>query len=227
MKVEICGIVKKFGNKNVLNLVNIVAESGMCVGLAGVNGSGKSTLFNILAGISSCDAGCFCFDGVDLFKNRKRISKIVGYVPQNPPLIEELTCLDNLRLWYSNKAVKEQLEDGVLNKLGIGEFLKTQVRKLSGGMKKRLAICCAVSDNPRILIMDEPSAALDLLGKKAVEDYIAYFKSVGGIVILSTHDVSELAVCDKVYVLCGGVTKEYDFDGDTDKLLGCLKNGNV
>ena len=227
MKVEISGIVKKYGRNNILNKVNICAESGMCIGLAGINGSGKSTLFNILAGISSCDAGSFCYDGVDLLKNRKLISKIIGYVPQTPPLIEELSCLDNLKLWYSNKDIKEQLDNGVLQKLGIDSFLKMKVGKISGGMKKRLAIACAVADNPQILIMDEPSAALDLIGKKAVEDYITYFKSIGGIVILSTHDVAELSVCDKVYVLCNGIAKEYLFDGDVDKLIGCINNDNV
>jgi len=224
MKVEISSITKKFANKHVLNGVNIVAEEGSCVGLLGVNGSGKSTLLNILAGISSCNAGSFCCDGLDFFKCSKKDRRIIGYVPQTPPLIEELSCMDNLRLWYSSAQIKEELNGGVLKMLGIDEFLKTTVSKMSGGMKKRLAIACAVAHNPKILIMDEPTAALDMLCKRTVAQYIQDFKSKGGIVIVSTHDYSELDVCDRMYILKDGLTSEYTFDGDVEKLVRCLKN---
>ncbi len=225
MKIEIRGIVKKFSKRNILNGVDIDAFEGTCVGVLGINGSGKSTLFNILAGISLCDAGSFFCDGRNLLKSSIKDTKnIIGYVPQSPPLIEELSCIDNLKLWYSKRQIKKELEDGVIKRLGVDEFLKTPVKKLSGGMKKRLAICCAVANNPRILIMDEPTAALDILCKKAVADYIEYFKSTGGIVFVSTHDYTELGMCDKIYILKNGSTKTYDFDGNIDKLIGCLKD---
>ena len=89
-------------------------------------------------------------------------------------------------------AMKEELEKGMLAMLGINDFLNVRVAKMSGGMKKRLSIGCAISYNPQILIMDEPSAALDLICKERIHTYIRDFKSRGGIVILATHEEQEI-----------------------------------
>lgn len=224
MRANICGIVKKFGKRTVLNGVNISVDEGSCVGLLGINGSGKSTLFNILAGISNCDAGSFIVGDRDLLKSETDDRDLIGYVPQHPPLIEELSCLDNLRLWYSKNDIKREAQDGVIKILGVDKFLKVPVHKMSGGMKKRLSIACAVAKKPKILLMDEPTAALDMICKKAVSDYIEAFKKNSGIVIVSTHDYSELDICDKLYLLKNGTTVEYVFDRNVEKLIGCLGN---
>ncbi len=86
--------------------------------------------------------------------------------------MEELSAWDNLRLWYSRDALKRELESGVLKMLGIDTFLKVPVRKMSMGMKKRLSIGCAVYGNPDILLLDEPTAALDIVCKESIYAYI-------------------------------------------------------
>ena len=169
MKVE--HIKKSYSGNAVLKDISFEAVPGMCIGILGGNGSGKSTLLSILAGIQKHNGGRFEFDGADLLKNPKLRSELVGYVPQNTPLIEELSAYDNLRLWYLPDDMETSLDKGVLAMLGIGEFLKVPVCKMSGGMKKRLAIGCAVAHNPKILLLDEPGAALDLLCKERISNY--------------------------------------------------------
>lgn len=133
MNIEIKNIRKKYGKKEVLKGVDLKAGKGECIGILGGNGSGKSTLLTILAGIQSCSGGSFLIDGEDLFKNQKELSRLVGYVPQGTPLIEELNAYDNLLLWYSREEMKKELSGGILKLLGIDEFLKTRVSKMSGG----------------------------------------------------------------------------------------------
>lgn len=215
-------IRKRYGKRNVLNGINLETENGMCIGIIGSNGSGKSTLLGILAGTLSSDSGSFCYEGENLFSSVKKSAELVGYVPQNTPLIDELTAKDNLRLWYSADELKKQLSDGVLHSLGIDEFINVPVRKMSGGMKKRLAIGCAVANNPKILLLDEPSAALDLVCKEIISEYLANFKKNGGIILLATHDVQEFPLCDEIYILKNGVLEKYDYDGDISRLAGCL-----
>lgn len=220
MKIE--HIKKSYGKKNVLKDISVSCEKGSCVGILGGNGSGKSTLLSILAGICKCDGGQFFYEGENLLKNREKCAEIIGYVPQSTPLFEELNAYDNLRLWYKNEDMKKSFSSGVLGMLGIEEFLKVPVYKMSGGMKKRLAIGCAVSHSPKVLLLDEPSAALDLICKERIANYLKEFKAGGGIVLLATHDAQELPLCDKMYIIKNGIANEYEFDGDVHRLVGKL-----
>lgn len=219
MKIEIKDIQKKYGSNRVLGGISLVADAGKCVGLLGGNGSGKSTLLSILAGIQPADKGEFLFDEKNLFKFPSQRSRLVGYVPQGTPLIEELTAYDNLLLWYDKATLKQELTDGLLYMLGIHEFLKTTVSKMSGGMKKRLSIGCAVSGRPPVLLLDEPMAALDLACKQKISAYIQKHKKAGGIILLATHDVLELALCDEWYIIKNGRLKKFDYTGNVEELV--------
>ncbi len=221
MRIE--NIQKSYGKKIVLKNINLTTEKGKCIGLLGGNGSGKSTLLSIVAGVHKGDGnGKVIFEDKDLLRDGNLRSEIIGYVPQSTPLLEELSALDNLRLWYPENEIKESLKSGVLGMLGIGEFLKVPVCKMSGGMKKRLAIGCSVAHNPKILLLDEPSAALDLVCKERIANYLVEFKNRGGIVILATHDIGELELCDELYILKDGILNEFKFDGNVHRLVGSL-----
>lgn len=220
MKIE--HIQKNYGKKVVLRDITLSAEKGSCIGILGGNGSGKSTLLNILAGVLRTDGGSFSYDGRDLLRDTAFRTKHVGFVPQSTPLMEELSARDNLRLWYEKEEMEASLSDGVLAMLGIGDFLKVRVEKMSGGMKKRLAIGCAVAHNPDVLLLDEPSAALDLVCKERIATYLKSFKEEGGIILLATHDVQELPLCDALYILKNGRLSPYVFDGDVHRLVGKL-----
>ncbi len=222
MDFRISEIKKKYGRKTILEDITLDVPSGKCIGILGVNGSGKSTLLSILAGVRRADGGSFACDAGDLLKKSALRAEYVGYVPQGTPLMEELSARDNLLLWYSRGELKDELESGVLSLLGISDFLTKPVSKLSGGMKKRLSIGCSMACHPKILLMDEPSAAIDFVCKKNITDYITAFKNSGGSVIITTHDTSELSVCDDIYLLKDGKLVSYDFDGDPEKLAVSL-----
>lgn len=220
--MEIIDITKKYGKKVVLNHISLQVPAGKCVGILGGNGCGKSTLLSILGGTQKKEEGSFMWQGQDLLADRKLHRQVVGYMPQEPPLLEELTAADNLSLWYERAERERALYDGVLAMLGINDFLKVPVAKMSGGMKKRLAIGCAVANNPRILLLDEPSAALDLPCKERILNYLLEFKKNGGAVILATHDVQEISMCDMCYILKEGQLVPYTYDGNVHRLVGQL-----
>jgi len=222
MKIQIKDIHKKYGSRPVLQGIDLELESGTCAGILGSNGCGKSTLLSILAGIQPADRGAFVIDGNDLFRYPKERSRLVGYVPQGTPLIEELTAYDNLRLWYSKAELKKSLDEGFLKMLGVDKFLKMPVSKLSGGMKKRLSIGCAISGRPPILLLDEPMAALDISCKQSISQYIKAHKEKGGIVVMSSHDTLELALCDQWYIMKEGRLTPFAYTGDLDELIKSL-----
>ena len=222
MQIEIKGVSKRYRRKKVLRGISVSAQSGECIGILGGNGSGKSTLLSVLAGVQKENTGVFLCDGVDLFTHRTKRRHLLGYVPQGTPLLEELTAKDNLRLWYAPKELQRSLQDGLLKTLGIDAFMNTPVSKMSGGMKKRLSIGCAVSENPPILLLDEPMAALDITCKQEISAYLQQYKQAGGIVLLVTHDVTELALCDRLYILKNGILHPFVFEGDVDALVKSL-----
>lgn len=222
MQIEIKNIAKKFKKKQVLQDICLTAQSGSCIGILGANGTGKSTLLSILAGIQDSDQGTFLCNGVNLLANSKKRAELVGYVPQGTPLIEELSAKDNLLLWYDKAAMLKELEDGVLKLLGIGEFLNVTVSKMSGGMKKRLSIGCAMAKKPPILLLDEPTAALDLSCKQEIAAYLRHYKESGGLLLLTTHDVMELDLCDAWYIIRDGRLESFVYDGNVQKLVESL-----
>jgi len=217
--LEISHIRKSFKKKSVLRDITLSGKKGDCIGILGGNGCGKTTLLSILAGAQKADEGSFFWQGSDMLKDDVLRSRMVGYVPQGTPLFEELSAKDNLRLWYDKEDMKKELTDGVLAMLGIDEFLKVPVGKLSGGMKKRLSIGCAVAGKPPILLLDEPTAALDLVCRQRIWDYLADYRQRGGIVLLVTHDIAEIENCSKCFLFKDGSLVDYVYDGDVRVLV--------
>lgn len=203
--IEAKDITYAYGKRRVLNGVCLWAGPGQCVGIAGANGCGKSTLLGILAGALRPRGGQCLFDGKDAFKDRKLFGRYVGYVPQENPLIEELTVLDNLRLWYGSRAqVKKAMDTGFLSVLGLAGFLKVPARQLSGGQKKRVSIGCAMAGEPPVLVMDEPGAALDIVCKEEIRTYLKVYLEHRGTIIMATHEEGELDMCSRLYAMGGG-----------------------
>ena len=221
-RILVKNIVSSYGKRKVLNGVDMSADAGQCIGIVGENGCGKSTLLNILAGLRKADSGEIILD------TGESADKCAGYVPQDGNLLEELSVLDNLSLWYNDRdELKLSLEKGFLNELGIDKMCRMKVGNLSGGMKKRVSIGCALAGNPPILILDEPAAALDLPGKADIRRYISSYKSLGGTAIIATHEESDLEICDKVYALYGGKSVQIDSALRGEGLAGAIQGVNL
>lgn len=222
-RLQAVNIASSYGKKKVLCGVNISAGAGQCVGIVGINGCGKSTLLNILAGLRKADGGDIYFDG-KCAHGRQLFISYAGYVPQESNLIPELSVMDNLRLWYQDAdALRQSLEQGFLRALGVEQMCRLKAGKLSGGMKKRVSIGCALAGNPPVLILDEPDAALDLPGKAEIRQYLGMYKQMGGTILLATHDEIDLELCDRVFALNKGVSKEIDRTLRGEALLKQIK----
>ena len=180
--------------KTVLTDVNIHAEGGECIGLLGLNGSGKSTLLSAIAGIKKPASGTVICEGK------------IGFVTQENALIDELSALDNLRMWtpLSKDDIKKSLTESDVSALKVSEFIDVKVKRMSGGMKKRLALTSVLMEKPDILLLDEPLAGLDIPAKTDILNVIDSYRKGGGIVFVASHAEEVFAHCDKIFVLKDG-----------------------
>lgn len=183
---QINNISKNYGKKQILNNISLEASAGDAIGILGINGSGKSTLL-------TCIASYFAND----------TSVNTGYVPQENPLFEELKPVDNIKMWtkLSKKQIMDKLSTPPLLDMGIIDFLDTPVKKMSGGMKKRLSLATVLINEPTLLLLDEPFAALDLPAKQDILSYMASFRANQGTIIIASHDEDVFNFCNKVYLL--------------------------
>lgn len=199
--LEVKGISKKYGKRTILQDVTFTLHPGERVCIVGRNGCGKTTLMQILSGAMKPDSGTFSFFGVNPLKNRKAFRKFCGYVPQETPLIPELSVLDNLKLWNVDKGSNYEY---ILDRFELRDIMKMSVKRLSGGMKRRLAIACAIAAMPPILLLDEPTTALDIYYKEGIQNWLAEYRNLNGIVFLSTHEEAEILSCDRCFFLKDG-----------------------
>ena len=204
--LEISGICKSYCRQVILEGVELTVEPGDCVGIVGYNGCGKTTLLSIISGALKADKGSIVFNGRQAVGRPRVFAEEAAYVPQENPLMEELTVRDNLLLWYrgSRKGMEEDLKNGAAAMLGVDKMLNRTAGKLSGGMKKRVSIACALSNHAPVLIMDEPGAALDLECKELIRNYLREYMAGGGAVVLTSHELAELALCTQMHVLRQG-----------------------
>ena len=182
--------------KAVLTDVSINAEKGEVIGLLGLNGSGKSTLLSAIAGLRKPSSGSIKVNGK------------AGFVTQENALIDELTAMDNLKMWtpLSKQDILKELTETELSILKVNEFIDLKVKRMSGGMKKRLAIASVLLAKPDILLMDEPLAALDIPAKNDIINFIDSFKNKGGTVFIASHSEELFKHCSKIYLLKNGVS---------------------
>lgn len=226
--LNVSHIKKHYGRHAVLNDITFQAGFGECIGILGENGCGKSTLLSILAGALKPSEGSLLFGTENPLKKPRLFSSMVGYVPQENPLIERLSVRDNLSLWYPSKNdLQQALESGLPAEFGLTALAKRPVYKLSGGMKKRLSIACALADAPKILIMDEPTAALDLVCKEDIRMYLRRYLSEGGLVIMTTHEEPELTLCDRIYLMQDGILHQMKMPVSAGDLLDRMRAAHV
>ena len=203
MELTVRHIQKSYRHTEVLKDISFSAKSGECIGFIGDNGCGKTTMLSILVGVENADAGKVMVDGKG---TRGKLSSLVkvGYVPQINPLPDNLKVRECLKLWCDSR----QTYDYIVKRYDLEDIDGKKISKLSGGMKRRVAVACAMASDPDILVMDEPTAALDVKYKALIHDDMKAFTKNGGLLIIVTHEREEMDMCNRCYRIIGGINEE-------------------
>lgn len=206
------GLVKRYGDREALRGVDLVAQAGELVAIIGPNGAGKTTLLSILAGILKPDAGEL---GVD--------AGPVGWVPQQAALYRRLTVAENLLLFARLEGEEDPRAsvEEMLALTGLGERRDEIVARLSGGNQQRINIAVGLLSRPRVLLLDEPSVGLDPRQRARLWEFVSGLAARGTTVIFSTHDIQEAERYGRrLLVLADG---ESLFDGDAEALREAVR----
>ena len=200
---------KSYGEKKAVNNISFSVDRGSLFAFLGVNGAGKSTTINIICSILEKDSGKIYVEGYDLDKDRFTIKNIIGVTFQNSVIDDKLTVLDNLKIrtaFYSlSKEEAKESIDRIVNLLDLKPILNQQVRKLSGGQKRRVDIARAIVHRPKFLILDEPTTGLDPKSRIMVWDLINKIRTETQMtVFLTTHYLEEAEKATNVVVMNHG-----------------------
>lgn len=216
--VEIKNLTKRYGAKLALDRVSFTVEEGSIVGFLGPNGAGKSTTMNIVTGYLSATSGEVLISGRNTLEEPLEAKKLIGYLPELPPLYMDMTVEEYLNFMYELKKAKQpkhQHIEEICRLVKIEEVYHRLIGNLSKGYKQRVGIAQALIGNPPVLILDEPTVGLD---PKQIIEIRSLIKSLGKshTVILSSHILSEVqAVCERIIVINNGKVVA---DGATDTL---------
>jgi ABC-2 type transport system ATP-binding protein len=186
--------------------VSFDIRAGETYGLLGPNGAGKTTLISIVAGVLEADGGEVTLEGLRMDPSALGAKKLIGYVPQDVALYPDLSARENLRFFASlyrlDRATSRARVAEVLEVVGLSERANDQVKKYSGGMKRRLNIAVGLLHRPRLLILDEPTVGVDPQSRNAILDSIEALSSEGMAVLYTTHYMEEAErLCDRVGIV--------------------------
>jgi len=217
--LKLNNVTKQFGKKIVLNKVNLDIQTGEIFGIIGLSGSGKTTLLNTAIGFISPEGGDVLFklehlleykdDTISyrsVFQNSDDVKRTFGFAAQTPSFYSKLNCLENLEyfgsLYNMSRDVRKTNSEILLQLMGLYDSRYLAAGKLSGGMQKRLDIACALIHDPKVLILDEPTADLDPILRKQMWYLINQINEKGTTIVLSSHFLDELELlCDRVGIL--------------------------
>ena len=206
--ISINNISKVYGNKfTALKNINLEIKKGEIIALLGPNGAGKTTLINTICGIVLPTGGTITVDGFDAVKEYKKTKSIIGLVPQDGSLEAFETVFNNVsysRGLYGKKRNPEYIEK-ILKQLSLWDKKDSKLRELSGGMKRRALIAKALSHEPKILFLDEPTAGVDINLRKDMWRIVNDLRKTGVTIILTTHYLEEAeAIADRVSIINNG-----------------------
>ena len=221
IKVE--HLTKKYGEVLALDDLSFEIEEGQVYGFLGPNGAGKSTTMNIMTGCLSATAGSVTIGGHDVFEEPVAAKRLIGYLPEQPPLYMNETPLEYLRFVGEAKGLRgaeltAQIEE-VAEQAGTSDVMRRRIGDLSKGYRQRVGIAQALLGEPRVIILDEPTVGLDPIQIIEIRDLI---RSLGRshTVILSSHILSEVqAICDKILIIAHGRLVAFDTPAKLEERL--------
>ena len=229
--IEVKNIVKKYGDKYAVNDVSFTVETGEIVGFLGPNGAGKSTTMNILTGYLSANSGTAVIDGVDILEDPTAAKRMIGFLPEQPPLYFDMTVLEYMKFAADLKKIpkdkKKAMIEEVMDMVKITDMKNRLIKNLSKGYRQRVGLAQAILGYPEVIILDEPTVGLDPKQIIEIRDLIKSLKKKHT-VILSSHILSEVsAVCDYVLIISHGKLVASDTPDNLSKLAAGANNINL
>ncbi len=218
--VAVNNIVKTYGSKkeivNALDNISFTVEKGELFGIIGPDGAGKTSLFRILTTLLLADSGTASVDELDVLKQYKQIRNRVGYMPGKFSLYQDMTVEENLEFFASifNTSIEANYNLVKDIYVQIEPFKDRRAGKLSGGMKQKLALCCALIHKPAVLFLDEPTTGVDAVSRKEFWEMLKNLKKQGITILVSTPYMDEAAMCDRVVLMQAGKIMSIDTPGN-------------
>lgn len=225
--IEVNNLVKRYGNHLAVDHLSFQVEPGKIYGFLGPNGAGKSTTMNIMTGYIAPTEGTVTINGYDIVKDPEEAKKCIGYLPEIPPLYQEMTVKEYLKFVAELKKIKGEKKEAqiqeVMDMTMITDMAERLIRNLSKGYKQRVGLAQAILGYPEVIILDEPTVGLDPKQIIEIRELIKKL-SEKHTIILSSHILSEVqAVCDEIMIISKGKLVACD----TPEGLTSLKNGSA
>lgn len=204
--VTLQNITKTYGNVKAVDNVSLDVEQGEIFGLIGPDGAGKTSIFRILTTLLLADSGTASVSGADVVKDYQAIRNRVGYMPGRFSLYQDLTVEENLHFFAAIFGTTIEQNYDLIKDIydQIKPFSKRRAGKLSGGMKQKLALCCALIHKPEVLFLDEPTTGVDVVSRKEFWEMLGKLKQQQITILVSTPYMDEAKRCDRIALMQGG-----------------------
>ena len=227
--VKIENLVKRYKELIALDHFNLEIQKGEIFGLLGPNGSGKTTTINCLLSLLKYDKGSIEIFGQQMTPDNYDIKRRIGIVMQNVAVFEELNVYENIDyfcgLYIKDKTLRRQYVEEAIEFAGLGEFIKFRPKKLSGGLLRRLNIACGIAHKPELIILDEPTVAVDPQSRNRILEGIVELNKKGATIIYTSHYMEEVEqICTRIAIMDKGKNIAL---GTSDELKSMIRNSET
>ncbi len=229
MMIKIGNLVKRYGNTLALDHFNLDVKEGEIFGLLGPNGSGKSTAINCMLSLLKYDRGSIRIMGEEMSPDNYRVKSQIGIVMQDVAVFEELNVYDNIdcfcSLYVRDRKKRRELVEDAIRFAGLEEYRKLYPKKLSGGLLRRLNIACGIAHRPKLIILDEPTVAVDPQSRNRILEGICELNRQGSTIVYTSHYMEEVEqICTRIAIMDHGRSIAV---GTKEELKSMIKTGET
>ena len=227
--IKIENLVKRYGDNVALDHFNLNVEEGEIFGLLGPNGSGKTTAINCMLALLKFDRGSIKIMGEEMAPDNYKVKEQIGIVMQDVAVFEELNVQENIdyfcSLYVKDRKKRRELVEDAIRFVGLEEYRKSYPKKLSGGLLRRLNIACGIAHRPKLIILDEPTVAVDPQSRNKILEGICELNRQGSTIIYTSHYMEEVEqICTRIAIMDHGRSIAV---GTKEELKGMIKTGET